>query len=165
MQTSTRGGLVALSLSMLLAALGTFIFWLYSLVGSSLQMLVMEEPDSARSLKLFMVFIFSPLLVTVGLFVQAAVTHAILVVLGGGKLGFEATFRVAAYSEAATILLIIPVCGSSLALVWSLVILIMGLYNIHETEPWKAVVAVLAPMLICFSAIGGGTVLLLSSLD
>lgn len=160
---SQVGVLQPLLFALVLGALGTFIAWLYSLVSTSLQMAIFGDLDSSQSLQLFLIFLFSPLLVSVGIFVQAALTHGVLALLGGNRLGFEATFRVAAYSEAASLLLIIPICGSAIALIWSLVILIMGLHNIHETEPWKAVVAVLAPLVVCVSAIGGIFVLAFAS--
>lgn len=162
---SQVGLLQPLLFALVLGAVGTFIAWIYSLVSSSLQMMIFGELEAGKSLNLFFIFLFSPVLVTIGLFIQAGLTHGLLVLLGGGRLGFEATFRVAAYSEAATILLLIPICGSTIALVWSLVILILGLYNIHDTAPWKAVLAVLAPMLVCFATIGGGIIMLLASLD
>lgn len=152
---SQVGILQPLLFSLVLGALGTLIVWLYSLVASSIQMLVPGGLELSDSLDQFFLFLCSPLLVTVGVFFQAALTHVMMLMLGGNRLGFEATFRVVAYSEATSILLLVPICGSALALIWSLIVLIVGLYNIHETAPWKAVVAVLAPMLLCFAVIGG----------
>ncbi len=59
------------------------------------------------------------------IFVQAGLTHGVLLLLGGGRLGFEATFREVAYSEATSVLLLVPLCVSWIAIVWSLVILII----------------------------------------
>ncbi len=153
------GILNPLMFAVVLGVIGTFIAWLYSLVSASLQMaLIGDFSHSQSSMFSFFLFLFSPVLMTLGVFIQAGLIHMALVLLGGGKLGFEATFRVSAYSEATTIILLVPLCGSWVALIWSMVILIIGLYNIHETEPWKAVVAVLAPLMLCFVAIGGSIV-------
>ncbi len=150
------GVIQPLLFAILLGVLGTFIVWMYSLVSSSLQMALFGDFSNGRgSLGLFFLFLTSPLWVAVGVFVHAGLTHGVLLLLGGGRLGFEATFRVAAYSEATSIILLVPLCGSWLAIVWSLVILIIGLNNIHETEPWKAVLAVLAPLILCFALLGG----------
>lgn len=153
------GVLQPLLFAILLGAVGTFIAWLYSLVSASLQMALLGDfSDGQSSFVSFMLFLFSPILVTIGIFIQAGLTHATLMLLGGNRLGFEATFRVSAYSEATTIVLLLPICGSWVALIWSMVILIIGLYNIHETQPWKAVVAVLVPLLLCFMVIGASVV-------
>jgi len=153
---SQMGLMQPLLFALLLGVVGTFIVWMYSLVSTSLQMAVFGDFSHGRSsLNSFFLFLTSPIWVAIAIFVQAGLTHGVLMLLGGGRLGFGATFRVAAYSEATSVLLLLPICGSQIAIVWSLVILIIGLYNIHETEPWKAVVAVLAPMLICLSIVGG----------
>ena len=85
--------------------------------------------------------------------------------VGGNRLGFEATFRVAAYGEATSILALVPFCGTVVGALWALVVTIIGVYSIHETEPWKAVLAVLAPMLLCLAATGGALSLLILGLS
>ena len=143
-----------------LGVAATFFGWMWSLAGSSLQLLVSEDLGQAiRGPWLsFVLFLFSPLLVSFGVFVKAGLIHFVLLLLGGNKLGFEATFRVSAYSEAASILALVPFCGSVLGMIWGLVVVIIGLYSIHETEPWKAVAAVLLPMVLLLSAISGSVV-------
>ena len=149
--------------AILIGAVATFVSWMWTLTGSSLQMLLQESMEEVVKgpLYSFLTFLFSPMIITVVLFIQAGLTHLTLVLIGGNRLGFEATFRVSAYAEAASLLIIMPVCGAWIAVIWNLVTMVIGLYSIHETEPWKAVVAVLAPMLLCLSSIGGGLVLLL----
>ncbi len=163
----TRSGLVQpLLFAIIVGFASTFISWMYSLVSSSLQIALFGNfPEGNSTLIAFFIFLFSPVLVALGVFVQAAFIHLFLVVLGGGRLGFEGTFRVTAYAEASALLILIPLCGSWLALVWGLVILIIGLYNVHETQPWKAVLAVLAPMFLCFAVVGGSVALWLSKLS
>jgi hypothetical protein len=152
--------------AVVLGVAATFFAWMWSLAGSSLQLLMAEDLGDALSGPWwsFVLFIFSPVIVGVGVLVKAGLVHVVLMLLGGDKLGFEATVRVSAYSEAASILALLPFCGNILGLVWGLVVLIIGLYSIHETDPWRAVVAVLAPMLIFLSAIGGGVILMLANL-
>lgn len=152
--------------AVVLGIAATFFGWMWSLAGSSLQLLVAE--DLGEALRgpwwSFVLFLFSPIIVSVAVIVKAALIHLLLMLVGGNRLGFEATFRVAAYSEAAGILSLLPFCGSLLGAVWGLVVVIIGLYSIHEIEPWKAVVAVLAPMLICLSAISSSVVALIAAL-
>ena len=84
-----------------------------------------------------------------------------LMLLGGNQLGFEATFRVAAYSKAASVIALLPFCGGIVALIWELAIDIIGLYRIHGTDPWRAMVAVLGPALICISTFGAALALVI----
>lgn len=153
--------------AIVIGAIATFVSWMWALTGSSLQALLGENLEEIVQgpLYSFILFLFSPVVTAVLLFIQAGLAHLILLLVGGGKLGFEATFRVCAYSEAASLLVLVPVCGQGIAIVWNLVIMIIGLYHIHETEPWKAVVAVLAPTLVCLGVLGGGLMLALMALN
>lgn len=146
--------------AVVLGVAAAFFSWMWSLAGSSLQLMVAEDlGDAGEVLKgpwwSFVLFLFSPIVVSIGLLIKAALMHLILMLLGGNKLGFEATFRVAAYGEATSILGLLPFCGNFVGIVWGLIVLIVGLYSIHETDPWRAVLAVLGPMLFCASAITG----------
>jgi len=163
----SRVGLVQpLFFAIVLGVLATFLHWMYTLAGSSLQVFVAEDVAEVMRAPIytFFSFLFSPVLVAVGIFFQAGLTHLMLMLLGGNRLGFEATFRVAAYSEATSVLLMLPGCGAFLALVWSLVVMVVGLYRIHDIEPWKAVLAVILPTVICLTTIGGSVVALIATL-
>ena len=163
---SQVGMIQPLLFAVVLGVAATFFGWMWSLAGSSLQLLVAENLGEVLRGPWwsFVLFLFSPLIISFGVFVKAALIHLVLILLGGNKLGFEATFRVSAYSEAASILALVPFCGSVLGVVWGLVVVIIGLYSIHGIEPWKAVVAVLVPMVICLSAISGSVVALVAGL-
>ncbi len=110
-------------------------------------------------------FLFSPVTVAVLVFLKAGLIHLMLMLVGGNKLGFEATFRVSAYGEAASILALLPFCGGVLGVLWGLFITIVGLYSIHETDPWRAVLAVVAPMVVCLSLISVSAGLLIWGLN
>lgn len=152
--------------AVVLGVAATFVAWMWSLAGSSLQLLMARDLGEAISGPWwsFVLFLFSPIIVGFGVLIKAGLIHLVLMLLGGDKLGFEATVRVSAYSEASSILALLPFCGNILGVVWGLVVLIIGLYSIHETDPWRAVVAVLVPMMLCLSAISGGVVLLMAGL-
>ena len=153
--------------AVLLGLVATFFHWMYTLAGSSLQVFVQDDISQVMKAPIFSFFnfLFSPITVSIGVFFQAGLTHLMLMILGGNRLGFEATFRVAAYSEATAVLLMVPGCGAFLAVVWSLVVTVVGLYSIHETEPWKAVVAVVLPTILCLTTIGGSVVALIAGLS
>jgi hypothetical protein len=153
----TRVGLTQpLLYALILGVTASFLGWLWSLAGSSLQVLLAEDLGQAFRSPLwsFLAFVGSPLLFLVAVFVRAALMHLMLMLLGGNQLGFEATFRVAAYGMATGVLALLPFCGGLIALLWELAIEVIGLYSIHGTDPWRAMVAVLVPLLICASTVG-----------
>ena len=149
--------------ALVLGVIGSFFVWMWSLAGSSLQMFVSDDLAEVMEgpLYSFFAFLFSPVTVAILVFIKATIIHGILKVLGGNNLGFEATFRVSAYGEAASIMALIPICGAVVGIVWSLAITIIGLYAIHETDPWRAVVAVLTPLVFCSSLFGSAILLIL----
>lgn len=149
-----------------LGVIASLFSWMWTLTGSSLQVLLAQDQANAFKAPLvsFLAFLFSPLTVAIRVFIQAGLIHLCLGLVGGNRLGFEATFRVAAYSEATGILSLVPVCGSVISFPWALVVAVIGLYSIHETEPWKAVVAVLLPFIAYLAMMGLGAALLVTGL-
>ena len=93
--------------------------------------------------------VVAPILVIIGVFVQAVVLHLMLLIVGGAKTGFETTTRVCSYAYAAQLAQIIPFCGGILATVWSLILLILGLSEAHGITRGKAAVAVILPLVLC----------------
>lgn len=155
-QMPTQVGLLQpLYFAVLLGVVASFFAWMWSLTGSSLQMFMADDLEQVFKgpFYSFVAFLGSPITVAFLVFVKAALIHGVLMLVGGNRLGFEATFRVAAYGEAAGILALVPACGSAVGIIWSLVIAVVGLYSIHETDPWRAVVAVVAPAVLCFSVL------------
>lgn len=153
--------------ALVLGVVAAFFGWMWSLAGSSLQMFMAEDLGEIFKgpLYSFVTFLFSPIIVAMLVFIKAGLIHLVLMLVGGNKLGFEATFRVSAYGEAASILALLPFCGGVLGVLWSLIITIVGLYSIHETDPWRAVVAVVAPMALCLSMISASAILVFMGLN
>ena len=164
----TRIGLAQpLYFALVLGVVAAFFGWMWSLAGSSLQMFVAEDLEEVVKgpLYSFLAFLFSPVTVAILVFLKAGLIHLMLMLVGGNRLGFEATFRVAAYGEAAGIMALLPFCGSVLGVLWSLFITIVGLYSIHETDPWRAVLAVIAPMALCLSLVSVSAILVMMGLS
>ncbi len=149
--------LYAIILGLLAALLG----WVWSLTGSSLRTLASGDVlhGIVGPVPSFVAFLASPLTTALDVLVRAALMHLLLMLLGGNQLGFEATFRVAAYAKAAGVLALLPFCGGFVAVLWELAIDVIGLYRIHATDPWRALVAVLAPAVLCFSTIAAAVLL------
>lgn len=152
----TRVGLAQpLLYAIILGAAAALLAWVWAMAGSSLRTLagggLLEGVFGP--VPSFVRFAASPLLVALEVFLRAALFHVTLMLLGGNQLGFEATFRVAAYGKAAGLVTLLPFCGSGVALLWELAIDVIGLYRIHGTDPWRALVAVLGPAVICLSSL------------
>ena len=98
---------------------------------------------------LMALIVVAPLFAVVGLFFTSAIYHICLKILGGGASGFEATFRAISYASSAQILSIVPIVGSVAAGIWSLVLNIIGMKEIHGTTYSRAIIAVILPVLVC----------------
>jgi len=130
--------------------------WIWSLSGSSLQMLVDSDLNALQAPVFTLVmFILSPLVVVVQVLLRAAIFHLCLVIVGGNRLGFEATGRVVAYAHAATLLSVLPLCGAVVGAVWEIVATVVGLARIHDVEEWRPLVAVLLPLVLLMVFCGG----------
>ena len=106
------------------------------------------------------VALLTPLIVLVGLYLNAAVTHGAALLLGQARRGFAATFAACAYACAPLALLAIPICGGPIGIVWTAVLTGVGLKETHRIGPGGAVAAVLAPyLLLCCGSCALGIVL------
>lgn len=99
--------------------------------------------------------VFGPVFIVIGLFLSAGIFHLVLLALASGGRGFEATFRTASYSQAAAVFNVIPLCGGLVALVYTIVLLVIGLSEAHGISRGKAAAVVLLPaVLICCCCLG-----------
>ena len=94
--------------------------------------------------------IFVPVLVAIGAFINAAILHVCLMIVGGAKQPFETTFRVICFASGSVIpLMVVPLCGGFIAGIWDIVLRCIGLARAHETDTGRAVLAVLLPVIVC----------------
>jgi hypothetical protein len=98
--------------------------------------------------------VLMPLFVTVGLFINAALLHLCLMMLGGANRSFETTFRVACFTAgSANLFAMIPICGGIIAMVYHIVLECIGLSRAHPTTTGKALLAIFLPMIVCCGVI------------
>ena len=96
------------------------------------------------------VVIILPVIAVLSLFINAGITHVMLLLLNGARRGFETTMRVAAYAHGSSALLnLIPLCGGPIGSIWALVLVIIGIARAHEIPTGKAAAAVLIPIVVC----------------
>ncbi len=98
---------------------------------------------------LIVLMVLAPLFIIIGVFIQAAILHLMLLIVGGASHGFEATTRVCSYAYAAQLAQIIPFCGGLISAIWSLILLIVGFSEAHQIPRGKAAIAVILPVVLC----------------
>jgi hypothetical protein len=89
-----------------------------------------------------------PLVVLVILFLGSAITHLCLMVVGGNRRGFEATFRVIAYSWATYVFTVVPFVGGFIIPIYALALEIIGLRESHGIGSGRAALAALLPLIV-----------------
>jgi len=93
-----------------------------------------------------------PILIPIFAFIGAAIYHLFLMLFGAHKestAGFEGTFRVVAYANVAQLANVIPFAGGFIAMIWGIILMVLGLSTVHRTSQGKALAAVLIPWLLC----------------
>lgn len=108
--------------------------------------------------------ILAPLSGVVLLFVGAAILHALLLLVGGARRGFNATLTVAGYAMGLSLLQIIPQCGFPVALIWATVVAIVGLSEAHRVGVGRSATAVLLPIVLACICLCAMTLMAISAL-
>ncbi|MBU0742739.1 YIP1 family protein [bacterium] len=92
----------------------------------------------------------SPVLALIAVFLVAGLVHlGVMLAAADRNRGFEATLRATAYAGGATILALIPICGDGIGSIWALVVAVIGVRTMHGIGTGPALLAVLAPLLLC----------------
>ena len=94
--------------------------------------------------------ILAPIFAAIGLFIGAAILHLlVMLIVGSGNSGFEATFRVGAYAAVTSLVSWIPFIGW-IASLYGIYLAIVGIREVHATTTGKAVLVVLIPAAVLF---------------
>ncbi|MFO1519723.1 MAG: YIP1 family protein [bacterium] len=94
------------------------------------------------------VLITSPIAAFIQLFFHSAIYHLFVMLFGGNKRGYEATFRAFAYSQGPQLFQVIPFLGSLVAIVWFYILLIQGFKKLQGCSTGQAVAAAFVPLLL-----------------
>ena len=116
--------------------------------GSLLDAGANQQLSGLRAVSYGLTAVLSPVMIVVLVFVSSGVFHIVLSALGGATQGFQASFRVVCYSQGTGVCNIIPFFGPAIGGIWNLVLLVTGLARSHGTSSWKAVAAVLIPVIV-----------------
>jgi hypothetical protein len=112
----------------------------------------------------FVQAVFGGVFVVIGVFLSAGVLHLMLLLLGGARRDFETTARVVCFTQATSVVFLVPFCGQLAGLVWTIVLYVIGLKESHEIGGGKAAAAVLLPILLVCCCCGALFTLFASAL-
>ncbi len=110
--------------------------------------------------------ILAPIFAAIGLFIGAGILHLlVMLIVGSRNGGFEATFRVVAYSSVVNLASWIPFIGW-IASLYAIYLGIVGIREVHTTTTGKAALVVLIPaavvLLFVFLVVGAAAFFILS---
>lgn len=89
-----------------------------------------------------------PLLVFVGITVWSVLLHGSLFLFGARKEPFEATLRIVSYASGPELFNVLPGVGWFVAMIWKLIMTIIGVREIQGVSTGRALVAVLFPVIV-----------------
>ncbi len=137
---------IAAIYSAIFAVLLAFVGTLFgSMMGRrNLGMLMGTGAGAGGAIIFFILFIIA---VIIGAFIGGAILHIFVYIVGGRK-GIAQTIKAVMYGSTPGLILgWIPIIGF-IAAIWSLVVEIIGIRQLHELTTEKAVLAVLIPIII-----------------
>jgi hypothetical protein len=138
-----------LAFGLLLGSLGGMVglFWQFLVFSAGLSPLTEPFFDRFAVGLVFLIILgFIPAVVILAMFLYSGVLHLLLLAVGGGKRGYEATFRVVSYSQAAQAWGLIPFIGGWIGSLWQVIVQIIGLREIHGTSYLRVIIAFLIPL-------------------
>ncbi len=97
----------------------------------------------------FMTILISIVAIPISFFIISGILHLSLMILGGANEDYEATFRSVCFAQTPQLAQIIPVIGSLVAGIWTLILEVKALSNLHDITPGKALLAIFLPLIVC----------------
>ena len=80
--------------------------------------------------------------------ITALVVHVFLRLVGSGKNGLNTTIKVASYSMAGAVLVVLPWIGLLLAPLAQGTLMVIGAARLHQTGYLRATIAIVLPLLL-----------------
>ncbi|MCP4896524.1 MAG: hypothetical protein GY906_06065 [bacterium] len=144
--------------------IGVIFSQVYSIAFGGIQLPFAEDMYDPAAMGVSLGFnigaiVLAPIIILFFAGIQLLVIHLMLLIVGGATRDLSATLRVICYAATPQLLSIIPLCGGFAALVWAIVLLVIGLSVVHSTTHAKALIAVLLPIVLCCLACVGVGVL------
>jgi hypothetical protein len=156
-------GLILGTIGLVATTLYRAVFW--ASMGPGLTMMRHRAelpwilPYMQTGVGLVLQLVLGPPFLIVALFISAGIVHLLLMLFGGARRGFEATFRVLCYCEATALISLIPLCGGPIQAVYLIVLGIIGLAEAHGVSRATTAAAILLPLIVFCCCCGFGTLL------
>ncbi|MBS2029211.1 MAG: YIP1 family protein [Deltaproteobacteria bacterium] len=93
--------------------------------------------------------VFIPIYAIMRVFICAGIDHLGLLIAGGGKAGYWATFRGYCYGMSPAMFGVIPACGVYIWEIWRIACQILAYKSVHQMSGGRAAAAVLIPFGLC----------------
>jgi hypothetical protein len=123
------------------AVLGAIIGFLFTLVAGN-------QGIGGAFIGMIASIVRSLISVAIGLFIGAGIWHLlVMLIVKPSNAGYEATFRVAAYSTVVYLVSWIPILGWLLSL-YAIYLGVVGVREVHNTTTGKAAMVVLIPIAV-----------------
>ncbi len=127
------------------------LFWKFLVLSGGLMAVDLPLFGHSTAWFVFLILlVLVPVFVTVSMFMFASALHLMLLLVRGGSSGFEASFRVIAYSQRAQIWTMIPFLGMWVGVIWQFIVQVIGLREIHRTSYLRVIAAFLIPVILFF---------------
>ncbi len=95
-------------------------------------------------------FFLEPFLAMIGLAIGSLVLHLLVLLFADRRKGIGTTARVFCYSWGPGVFALFPVLGPPVGFVWSVVLMVIGVREAHETTSGRAAAIVLTPLIALF---------------
>jgi hypothetical protein len=124
-----------LIVGVLTAAIG--LFWGVLLPGS---------PGTSPAISPIAMFLLSPVIQVLVLFLGGGLTHLMVLMLMPQHGPYNRTLRVYTFSNSPSLVLsLIPYAGVFIGMIWSLVLVVIGVREVHRSTTGRATAAILLP--------------------
>jgi hypothetical protein len=97
----------------------------------------------------FAMMALAPLLTGISLVLSSCIAHLFLLLFGGARNGFTATFRALCYVQVVTLSFVLPFCGAFVVAIAGVGFEIIGFSALHRISIGKSAAAVLVPSFLC----------------
>jgi len=147
-----------LAFGLLIGSIGSMFSFFWEFMAASMGFLkpLWGVSTSISSPLVFLLLIFlSPLFMSINLLISSVIIHALLLLVRGSKNGYEATFRVIAYSQATRAWSVIPLLGGAIGWIWRSIVYIIGLKEAQETSYARVILAFSLPFALIVAVILG----------
>jgi hypothetical protein len=144
-------GMISICVGIIFTALYQLLFQSF---GFFFQLLVHRTKEMVLGAGLYgtialVMVLSSPIQAFIHLFLYSGILHLFVMMVGGNKKGFEATFRAFAYSQGMQLFQVVPFVGPLAGLIWFFILYIQGLKKLQSCSNGQAAAAAFLPLVLC----------------